>query len=190
MGDPTVVGMEELVAQLDVAVQHESVEEITAGVQAILTDILGNGKLQLPESMKVPLPGTYARRLVYKSDRYGYVVIAMTWGPGQSTPLHDHCGSWCVEGVMEGVIDVTQYELVEKQGDRWRFSPCGKIHSEVGSAGSLIPPFEYHTMANAVADTPSITLHVYEHELQRCTIFEASPDGWYDQQIRTLSYAH
>ncbi len=26
----------------------------------------------------------------------------MTWGPGQGTPLHDHAGIWCVEGVVEG----------------------------------------------------------------------------------------
>ena len=35
----------------------------------------------------------------------------MTWGPGQGTPVHDHGGLWCVEGVVEGQIAVTRYDV-------------------------------------------------------------------------------
>ena len=41
----------------------------------------------------------------------------MTWGPGQRTALHDHAGIWCVEGVVEGEMAVTRYELLEEEED-------------------------------------------------------------------------
>ena len=41
----------------------------------------------------------------------------MTWGPGQRTALHDHAGIWCVEGVMEGEMEVIRYELLEEGAD-------------------------------------------------------------------------
>jgi predicted metal-dependent enzyme (double-stranded beta helix superfamily) len=39
-------------------------------------------------------------------------VIAMSWGPGQGTPLHDHDAMWCVEGVWLGELEITRYELL------------------------------------------------------------------------------
>ena len=38
-----------------------------------------------------------------------------------------------------------QYELLERDGDRFRFRAAGGMHAGPGSAGSLIPPHEYHT---------------------------------------------
>ena len=81
--------------------------------------------------------------------RLGYSVVAMTWGPGQGTPIHDHCGLWCVEGVWDGQLEITQYELLERDGERFRFRAAGGMQAGPGSAGSLIPPHEYHTIRNA-----------------------------------------
>ena len=113
----------------------------------------------------------------------------MTWGPGQGTPLHDHAGIWCVEGVVEGRMDVTQYDLVEHTDAdaAYRFEEKGCVHAIVGSAGCLIPPFEYHTLANAL-DRPSITLHIYGGEMTACHVFEPTANGRYVRRERALSY--
>ena len=61
------------------------------------------------------------------------------------------------------------------------------MHAAVGSAGRLIPPFEYHVLANAI-DEPSITLHVYGGEMTTWHVFEPVAGGRYVRQERALAY--
>lgn len=182
-------GKQELVSRLDAAVRLEQVEEITSGVKDALVDLIGRRAFVLPESVCRPAEGCYARRLVHRSDDLGYTVVAMVWGENQGTALHDHDGSWCVEGVVDGEISVTQYDLLEQAGQRWRFRRCDTISGLVGSAGTLIPPYDYHTIANSRTDGgASVTLHVYGTELKECGVFLGGEDGWYDYQTRSLTY--
>jgi len=187
--EPNFKGRQELVSRLDRAVCGSSVEEVTHAVQDILVDVANSQAVELPAELKVPAGDRYARRLLYRSDEHGYVVIAMIWGPGQGTPVHDHAGVWCVEGVLEGEIDVVRYDLREEDGRRCRFEALERLRADVGSAGSLIPPFEYHTIHNARSDESSITVHVYGRELVECSIFvDDEAEGWYRRESRTLSY--
>ena len=182
-------GREALVEKLDRAVQHTSVPEITEAVKNALLDLLSaRTPLGIPPEFKVPRGDKYARRLLYRSPEHGYTVIAMTWGPQQGTLLHDHSGTWCVEGVLEGEIEVTQYDLLEREGNSWHFVPQDTLHSGMGTAGSLIPPYEYHTIANARPERPSITVHVYGRELTNCTIFENENGDWYTSRLCPLRY--
>lgn len=84
-------------------------------------------------------------------------------------------------------MDVTQYDLVEETGGECRFEAKGCVHAAVGSAGCLIPPFEYHVLANAI-DRPSITLHVYGGEMTSCDVFEPIQNGRYARKSRSLGY--
>ena len=101
-------GFDELVRRFDHAVGLAGVDDITAEVQATLTDMLSDGRVELPAEVIAPIPGKYARRLIYRSDELGYAVIAMIWGPGQGTKLHDHDGVWCVEGVLQAAAPRVQ----------------------------------------------------------------------------------
>ena len=114
----------------------------------------------------------------------------MTWGPGQGTPIHDHAGCWCVEGVWAGELEITQYELLERDGDRFRFRSAGGLQAGPGSAGSLIPPHEYHTIRNASADRIAVSLHIYQAEMACCAKFQPLlPDQtgeWFVREAATL----
>lgn len=184
----TAPGCQRLVADLDRAVQAPSIEEVGARVQACLEELIRAGAVELPPDLRRGCPDRYARRLVHRSEAHGYTVLAMIWNPGQGTPLHDHAGMWCVEGVLEGEIEVVQHELLERQGDRLRFRPQERVIAGPGSAGSLIPPFEYHTINNPPGNGAAITLHVYGGEMTRCTVFEPEADGWFRQRTRELAY--
>ena len=102
-------------------------------------------------------------------------------GPGQGTPLHDHCGLWCVEGVWEGELEITQYELLEHDGERFRFRAAGGMRAGPGSAGSLIPPHEYHTIRNASPDRIAISLHVYKGPMEQCCMFRPADGEWHER---------
>jgi predicted metal-dependent enzyme (double-stranded beta helix superfamily) len=125
---------------------------------------------------------------LYQDPGNRFTAVVMTWGPGQGTPVHDHGGLWCVEGVVEGQMQVTQYDVHPDNG-AFRVVPVGApLSAGVGSAGRLIPPTDYHVLANAQPDAPSVTLHVYGGNLDGCRIFTPGADGRYVQTVRALSY--
>ena len=182
------VALKELVARLDRAVTAGSVDAVTARVKADLEDVLGGAGLALDDRFRIARADCYARRLLYQDPANRYTAVVMTWGPGQGTAVHDHGGLWCVEGVVEGEMAVTQYD-VQPDGDAFRVSPAGRpITAGVGSAGRLIPPIDYHVLANAQPDAASVTLHVYGGSLDGCRVFTPDADGRYRQSIRALSY--
>lgn len=174
--------------KLDTAVEAGDPDVITQQVKRALQETLKREGIALPDDFLRPRPDTYARRLLHRDPAGRYTAVVMTWGPGQGTALHDHAGMWCVECVVEGEMEVQQYDLVEQNGNHYRFAAQECIEAVKGSAGCLIPPFEYHTLANRRADRPSITLHIYGGEMDHCHVFEPEGDGSYRRVERRLAY--
>ena len=108
-------------------------------------------------------PARYMRHLLYVDPADEFVVTAITWLPGQQSPVHGHY-VWCAFGVAEG-------ELIEE-----RFRAPGALLEPLGAktirAGELADvdlggPI-YHRVANRSA-TPLVTLHVYGVSSDRLT---------------------
>ena len=177
-----------MIERLDQGVDGDCPETITDNLRDILCELIDDERIELPECVAACAGDHYARRELHRDPQRGYSVLAMTWGPGQGTPVHDHDGRWCVEAVWQGRIEVVQYELMETRGDRYRLEPRTTMTTGVGSAGSLIPPHEYHTIANPDARGNAITVHIYSGEMTRCCIFEPEEDhdGWYRRERRNL----
>jgi len=190
MGEkPTFVpfrGDQHLIEAIDAAVCLRDPRAITHALRQVLRDAIADPRIELPPCVRQPLAGHYARRELYRSEQLGYVVIAMCWGPGQGTPLHDHDALWCVEGVWQGELIVTPYAMRESDGDRCRFAAQPVLYGERGSAGSLIPPHEYHTLRNASDTDIAVSVHVYEAPMERSAIFEPLGDGWYQRRVKVL----
>ena len=188
MSSSTSDGTEYLIERLSEAVRLSEVHAITERIKQELKEIIASGKLRLPDRFRVCRTDCYARRLLHSDNELGYTVVVMAWGPDQRTPLHDHAGIWCVEGVVEGEIDVTRYKLSEEKDGLYRFEEMEHILAGVGTSGSLIPPFEYHILANALTDRPSITFHVYGGEMDHCCVYEEREDGWCERVRKSLAY--
>lgn len=173
--------------RLDAVIHAERADRVPELVKAILVDSMLCGSLSVPSTFRSPIEGTYARRLLHRDPAGRYTMVVMTWGPGQKTALHDHAGIWCVECVVDGRMEVAQYDLRAEHDGRYEFAERSRVLAGRGSAGCLIPPFEYHTLGNAAA-TPSITLHVYGGEMDHCHVFEPEPDGSYRRVRKELAY--
>jgi predicted metal-dependent enzyme (double-stranded beta helix superfamily) len=156
-------------------------------LQKLLHDFVESGRIRLAEQFHEVRQDHYARRLLYRDTENGTVAVVMTWGPGQSTPIHDHSGVWCVEAVVSGRMEVKQYDLTQRRGDLCRLTPTDTIIAEVGSTGSLIPPFEYHVLGNK-SDKPSLTLHIYGAEMKQCHVYLPDHDDWYKKAERALEF--
>lgn len=180
------VGKHHLVEQVSRAVDQSGSRAITDSLRKVMCELVQNPEVRLPDCVFRHQPDHYCRRLLHQDRELGYTVMAMTWGPGQATPVHDHAGMWCVEAVWHGEIEVVQYELIETTGDSFHLEPRTSMRTGVGSAGSLIPPHEYHTIANPDSENPAVTLHIYAGELDHCCVFEPRGSDWYRRCERSL----
>lgn len=186
MNDMAFKGKDLLATLIDTACAESDPNRTVAVLRDGLARLIAEKSVFLPECVFEPLEGHYARREIYRCPGNGVTVVAMTWGPGQGTPIHDHCGLWCVEGVWQGQIEITNYELVEDLPERCRFIRHETHLADAGSSGSLIPPHEYHTIRNPDLKQAAISLHIYQGTMGDCSIYEPEGGDWYAKGRKML----
>jgi predicted metal-dependent enzyme (double-stranded beta helix superfamily) len=113
---------------------------------------------------KVP-PKQYAQNVVYVAEDRSFSVVALTWGPGAQTSIHDHAG-WCAVGVYEGVEHERRYRLCTDASSPYL------VHTQSGalelgrSVGMVADGFDIHRVGNYSRDV-TISLHVYGVDIER-----------------------
>ncbi|MBI4215268.1 MAG: hypothetical protein HY602_00905 [Parcubacteria group bacterium] len=160
-----------LLKKVDAAVRSTAgMEAKTEAVGKVLKRHLTR-ELELPERLRAESFEHYARHLVYLAPKGLYEILVMVWMPGQGTAIHDHDGTWCLEGCLEGRLRVTSYRLPEyvAQGLA-RLKPERRIAMKRGSVDRVVPPFEYHKIENPYDET-AITVHIYGKQLKSCHRF-------------------
>ena len=179
-------GRDALLAVVEEAYAQPDGESLTHTLRDGMCELIKSKAVSLPDCVFEPVEGHYARRELYACPERGTTIVAMTWAPDQGTPIHDHCGLWCVEGVWQGQLEITRYELEESDGDRFRFTRYETLTAGTGSAGSLLPPHEYHTIRNPAKDRIAISLHVYQKAMGTCATFTPIEGDWYLRGSKTL----
>lgn len=147
----------------------------------------GPGATWLADWQREPHPDHYARHPVFEHPEGDFAAIAMVWGPGQGTPIHDHGGLWCVECVLDGTIEVTSYRPEPGPDGRAQFVAEDRIRAGVGEAGHLVPPLDHHLIRNPT-ERPAITLHVYGGPMTHCTVYRPHPDGGFEPESVRLGF--
>ncbi|MBV6459358.1 MAG: 3-mercaptopropionate dioxygenase [Fimbriimonadaceae bacterium] len=179
--------MRELIGRLDTAVEEVEVKGCCMSVKQALEEIVQSGEDFVDRNFLQPAQDRYARRLIHLDPDNKYSLMAMVWGKGQGTAIHDHAHMWCVECVYRGRIKVVSFDLrTPEDAELLQFEQQQTIFAGPGEAGALIPPFEYHTIENP-DDTPAVTLHVYGGEMKWCHVFLPT-EGGYRREYRELSY--
>jgi predicted metal-dependent enzyme (double-stranded beta helix superfamily) len=105
-----------------------------------------------------PHPHYYQQHLLYADPAERFSVVSFVWGPGQSTPIHDHT-VWGVIGMLRGV------ELAERfvvEPGRPPLPVGGVERLEPGSVSCVSPLLgDVHRVRNAFDDRVSISIHAY-----------------------------
>ena len=181
--------VDELIRRLDAAVDVRDDEARCQNVKQVLIDVVKSGESFVEPRYLEPAPDRYARRLMHRDPQGRYTVLAMVWDRTQGTPLHDHAGTWCVECVYRGRIEVTSYSVHggDPETGVVQFEKETVVLAGPGEAGALIPPFEYHMIRNPDS-SPAITIHVYGGEMTYCHVFEPVEGGGFRRTYRELSY--
>jgi predicted metal-dependent enzyme (double-stranded beta helix superfamily) len=107
----------------------------------------------LPEEFAQPHPDRYQQFLLHCDPLERFSVVSFVWGPGQTTPLHDHT-VWGMVGVLRGAETCEEFSP-ELKGE-------GK-HQLAQGAIDLVSPRvgDIHRVSNALADQVSVSIHVY-----------------------------
>lgn len=111
----------------------------------------------LPEAFSRPDPARYQQYLLHCDSRERFSVVSFVWGPGQSTPVHDHT-VWGLVGVLRGVEKVERFRrlpggaLVAEGEDYLREGEVDAVSPRIG---------DIHRVTNGLADAPSVSIHVY-----------------------------
>lgn len=162
-------------------------DDRVTGLAAVLEQLNAAGTFEDP-SLSPPLDEHYARKPLWQDPAGKFVIVCMTWAPGQGTPLHDHGGLWGAEVVVSGTMHERAYRAIERDGERrMRFVHEGDIERVRRSVGILVPPYEYHAYRNA-GTTVSHTVHVYAGTLETCTTYEREAGDWWTAQRGVLRY--
>ena len=112
----------------------------------------------LPDNVAQPGPASYRQYLLWCDPLERFSVVSFVWGPGQTTPVHDHT-VWGLIGMLRGAENGVAY--VPQGPDK----PMLKAAEETltpGAVSAVSPTIgDIHTVSNAFADRVSISIHVY-----------------------------
>ncbi|ASK62317.1 cysteine dioxygenase [Virgibacillus phasianinus] len=126
----------------------------------------------LPVEKMEPDADHYARHSLYWDPQDRFEVLALVWSPGQATPIHDHDGTWGVEGVAAGRMKVTNFlKMEDVSDDVVKLRNSGVMTFNQQSTGQLLPPADCHILEQQ-GDKPTITIHVYGKQLRKFKIFD------------------
>lgn len=140
---------------------------------SLLTELVQDPSWLRPE-WTVPSSQQYARHPVYLDPEGRFEVLALVWLPGQETLLHDHDGTWGVEGVVRGTITVTNYQREESpEPGLVRLRELGTEVLRRGQTGQVLPPADCHVVGNRGGET-AISIHVYGKPLRRFRVFRVA----------------
>ena len=130
---------------------------LLCGARPLLARLIANGAW-LPEECAKPDPQFYRQYLLHCDPLERFSVVSFVWGPGQKTPVHDHT-VWGLVGMLRGAERCRRYEraadgTLRALGEEQVLEP-GEIEAVSPTVGDI------HTVANALADAPSVSIHVY-----------------------------
>lgn len=112
----------------------------------------------LPREFALDHPDSYRQYLLYCDPLERFSVVSFVWGPGHTTPVHDHT-VWGLVGVLRGAERCEEYE---RPGEGQPMRKTGEHLIEPGGIDAVSPTVgDIHAVSNALADRPSISIHVY-----------------------------
>jgi len=187
MTAPRVEKLRQFIQDLD-ALHREFADE-TALLDAVALRLAALVKKDdwLPEEYTLPHPHHYQQYLLHVDSGQRFSIVSFVWGPGQSTPIHDH-RVWGAIGMLRGAEENQRYRLDERglpvvSGIAERLSP-GEVEKVSSRDGDI------HRVSNALADSVSISIHVYGGNIGGVRRAVYTPEGLVKPFVSGYSNRH
>lgn len=121
---------------------------------------------------RLPLiPYAYTRTQLLR--RPHFEIVVMRWSPGSISPIHDHGASDCWVLMMEGALEVENFDRDDDGGRAVvELHPAEKISLGLGDVDHRGGPTELHRVRNATEDM-AYTLQLYAEPIHTYTVVDA-----------------
>ena len=125
------------------------------GMIEALRGAVGKDRGWLRPEHRVGDPARFMRHLIYVDPDDLFVITAITWLPGQRSPVHGHY-VWCAYGVAEGELTEEQFRAPGAL-----LEPLGTNTIRAGELADLdLGGPSYHRVSNRTKQA-LVSLHVY-----------------------------
>lgn len=113
---------------------------------------------------------SYTRTRLMRSDRFE--LVAMQWASGALSPIHDHGASRCWVVVLEGALDIDNYERSDDlAGPRAAIKHVSSTHVSLGQLDHRYGERELHKVRNTGAES-TYSLQLYAAPLTHYTTID------------------
>ena len=147
--------------------------EVLAQGSTLLTTLIGQDNW-LPEAFAEPHAEHYQQYLLYADPLSRFSVVSFVWGPGQTTPVHDH-RVWGLIGMLRGG-ETSQNYVRHRDGTLQPEGPAVTLHP--GDVEKIAPDvLDIHQVSNLYADRVSVSIHVYGGNIGAVSRAVYLPDG-------------
>ncbi|TFW17461.1 cysteine dioxygenase [Massilia arenosa] len=123
----------------------------------------------LPDAYAQPHPDHYQQYLLHCDPLERFSVVSFVWGPGQTTPVHDHT-VWGMVGILRGAELCEEFDAHGQPAGRHELRP-GQVDLVSPNVGDV------HRVSNLLADAVSVSIHVYGANIGRVERHVFQPDG-------------
>jgi len=157
MSEPIRELVESLVAEFTRDARGRKVAQLLAQYAAAHEDWRRFGHFQ---------PDCYTRNLVARNEHFEMLVLC--WSAGQESPIHDHAGQNCWMGILDGVIEETQFALPRGGG------PLEELATRAfarGKVAYISDDIALHRVRPAAGQS-GVSLHLYSKPIDVCRIFD------------------
>ncbi|MBV8636864.1 MAG: cysteine dioxygenase family protein [Candidatus Eremiobacteraeota bacterium] len=169
-----------LETRLEAAIQnHEMIDAMLRGTAAF-----AQYKERLPFVTQ-----SYTRTLLVK--RPDFELVAMQWAPGSVSELHDHGDARCWVAVVEGTIDVENFERRDRSvmGPHAELKFTESIRVATGDVDYRLNRRELHRVRNT-AECSAYSLQIYSPMLSQYRVFDEQTGfgrtalAYYDSMVK------
>jgi len=128
----------------------------------------------LPDRYAQPSETGYQQYLLHADSRERFSVVSFVWGLGQKSPIHDHT-VWGIVGILRGAEIEQSFSRTSDGGFVEHGAP---VRLEKGEVTAVSPQIgDFHRVSNALADRPSVGVHVYGANIGAVRRSMYQPDG-------------
>lgn len=118
------------------------------------------------------IPYAYTRTRLFLTPRFE--VVAMRWAPGSLSPVHDHGNSRCWVLMLEGALEVENFEREDDRSNGLAtLGATGRLSLRAGDVDFRGGPTELHRVRNA-GDAMAYSLQLYCEPIESYTVVDAS----------------
>ena len=115
------------------------------------------------------IPYAYTRTHLIETPQYE--IVAMQWAAGSVSPIHDHGDSRCWVLLLEGTLDVHNFERQDDGSGEVCMRDTGALTLKTGDLDARYGPAELHRVVNSGSES-AFSLQLYAYPIVSYNVFD------------------